>query len=179
MGCSLKLREDFSADQLRDLARSSDDTAQVRRLLAIAMTLEGTDRDTAAKAGGMSRRTLRRWMHRFNTLGPEGLGDRKAPSRARQLSADQLEELKTLVEAGADLERDGVTRFRLVDIAHMIKERFGVHYCLSNVWYILKSLGFSHVSARPQHPRSDPQQQIEFKRDFPPDLAKNKSGIAS
>lgn len=41
MGSAVKLRDDYSADELRRLARVSRDTRQGSRLLSIAAVLEG------------------------------------------------------------------------------------------------------------------------------------------
>jgi transposase len=42
-----------------------------------------------------------------------------------------------------------------VDLKHVIAERFGVDYHERYVGKLLKTLGFSHVSARPRHPGQD------------------------
>ena len=43
-----------------------------RRLLAIALVLEGTSRKVAAESCGMDRQTLRDWVRRYNAEGVEG-----------------------------------------------------------------------------------------------------------
>jgi transposase len=72
MPAAVRLRADYSAEQLRGLARRSKDVNQSRRLLSLAAVRDGMDRGGAAKIGGMDRQTLRDWVHRFNALGPEG-----------------------------------------------------------------------------------------------------------
>jgi len=52
-------RIELSVSELRALAAKIRDGAMVRRLLAIALLLEGQSRDTAARANGMTRQTLR------------------------------------------------------------------------------------------------------------------------
>ncbi|CAP57358.1 hypothetical protein GDI3415 [Gluconacetobacter diazotrophicus PA1 5] len=47
---------------------------------------------------------------------------------ACRLNAAQQVELKALVEAGPDRQRDGVVRWRRVDLQRVIEERFGVVY---------------------------------------------------
>jgi transposase len=69
----VRLREDYSAEELRGLARRSRDVNQSRRLLSLAGVRDGMDRGAAAKIGGMDRQTLRDWAHRFNASGPDGL----------------------------------------------------------------------------------------------------------
>ncbi len=155
MPSAVKLREDISAEQLRGLARRSKDVNQSRRLLSLAAVRDGKDRGEAAKIGGMDRQTLRDWVHRFNVAGPEGLLDNWTDGPKPRLSTEQLAELAKIVEAGPDRERDGVVRWRRVDLKRVIKERFGVDFHERYVGTLLKKLGFSHVSARPRHPAQD------------------------
>src|SRR5689334_11330665 len=66
-------RSDHSAGELRKLAGASDDAEVVRRLLALAMVLDGCSRTEAARNNGMDRQTLRDWVHRYNAEGIDGL----------------------------------------------------------------------------------------------------------
>ena len=69
-------RRDVSASELRSMATKTASAKQARRVLAIAMVLDGHDRTLAAQAGGMDRQTLRDWAHRYNAEGVDGLVDR-------------------------------------------------------------------------------------------------------
>jgi transposase len=80
------------------------------------------------------------------------------------LTAARKEELSRIVEAGPDRDRDGVVRWRCVDLKGVIRDRFGVDYHERTVGKILNELGFSHVSARPQHPGQDPAMIETFKK---------------
>jgi transposase len=62
MPSAVKMREDYSAETLRHLARRSKDANQSRRLLSLAAVRDGMDRGEAAKIGGMDRQTLRDWV---------------------------------------------------------------------------------------------------------------------
>src|SRR5271165_3760548 len=85
MGAAVKVtRMDHTAPELRALAAKSKDTAQARRLLAIAMVLEGASRLDAARRTGMDRQTLRDWVHRYNDAAIEGLISRVAPGASTQ-----------------------------------------------------------------------------------------------
>ena len=75
MPSAVPLRTDFSARELRRLAKQSRDNNQSRRLLSLAAVLDGMSRDDAARIGGMDRLTLRDWVHRFNVGGPDALLD--------------------------------------------------------------------------------------------------------
>lgn len=160
-------RMDRSSADLRQVAKSLSDATQVRRVLALALILDGASRTEAATACGMDRQTLRDWVHRYNAEGIEGLLDRLAPGRPPLLTPVQEEELKTIVLAGPDLARDGVVRWRRIDLKRVIRERFEVEFHERTVGKILAKLGFKRLSVRPQHPASDPAAQEAFKKTSP------------
>ena len=62
-------REDMSAQELRRLAGGVKDGRVSRRLLAMALVLEGASRKVAAESFGLDRQTLRDWVHRYNAQG--------------------------------------------------------------------------------------------------------------
>jgi transposase len=164
MSAPIDLREDFAAETLRRMATGVKDANQARRLLALAAVYEGMSREDAARIGGMDRQTLRDWVHRFNRRGVDGLIDIKAPGRRSKLSTEQREELRQLVEAGPDLDKDGVVRWRCVDLKRVLSERFGVDLSEVSLGRILKQLNFSRISARPRHPAQDDQAIPTFKK---------------
>jgi transposase len=62
-------RLEHTPAELRASAAKSNDAAMARRLLAIAMVLQGTSRLDAARQAGMDRQTVRDWVHRYNEAG--------------------------------------------------------------------------------------------------------------
>ena len=164
---TVAVRTDVTAAEVREQARAAATPDQARRLLAIALVLEGASREDAARATGMDRQTLRDWVHRFNSAGPAGLLDRKAPGRQRRLTQDQLDELALCLERGPAIERDGVVRWRLADLCALVERRFGVRYQERGMGKLVRALGFSRISARPQHPSPSPEAQAEFKKNCP------------
>jgi len=128
------------------------------------MVLDGHSRLLAAQAGGMDRQTLRDWVHRYNEHGIEGLRDIRNKGRAPALSAEQMQELKGLVLAGPDLAKDGVVRWRCVDLRAQIKVRFAVELHESTVGKLLHKLGMTRLQPRPFHPKADPAAQEAYKK---------------
>ena len=164
MPSAVELRTDYSAAELRGLAKRCRDNNQSRRLLSLAAVVDGMNRTDAARIGGMDRQTLRDWVHRFNELGPDGLLDRHGGGVDPRLSEAQKAELASIVESGPERARDGVVRWRRVDLKRVIKERFGVDYHERYVGVLLDTLGFSHISARPRHPAQNPEIIEAFKK---------------
>ena len=167
MSAAVPLREDFSAGDLRFLAKQAEDASQARRLLSLAAVRDGMSRTAAAEVGAMDRQTLRDWVHRFNPKGPTGLINAKAPGPLPKLSPEQKQALKRIVETNPDPAQDGVVRWRCVDLKRIIKERFDVDLDEVSIGRVLKELGFAHLSPRPQHPKQDPQAIEAFKKTFP------------
>ncbi len=164
MPAAIGLREDFTSQQVRRLAARVKDARQSRRLLSIAAIYDGKGRAEAAQAGGMDRQTLRDWVIRFNDHGPQGLLDRTSPGRPPRLSTGQKAELCEIVETGPDPAIDGIVRWRRVDLQRVIEARFGVTYHERSVSRLIHQLGFSHISARPQHPAQDGEMLETFKK---------------
>lgn len=160
-------RSDLSAVDLRAAARRTEDSDQARRLLALALVMEGSTRTAAARSAGMDRQTLRDWVIRYNDEGVEGLRDRRRPGRPGQLSEAQLAELARLVEAGPDIDVHGVVRWRCIDLQAQIRQRFEVEISERHVGRLLKRLKFTRLSVRPRHPEADEAAQEAFKKTLP------------
>lgn len=107
-------RLDLTADWLRSAASVEKDGAAARRILALALILEGADRASAARICGMDRQTLGDWVHRYNDEGLAGLRDRAGGGRSPKLSKDQRAEFAALVEAGPDPALHKVVRGGLI-----------------------------------------------------------------
>ncbi len=168
MSAAVPLREDFSADDLRRLARASRDAGQSRRLLALATIYEGGSRRDAARTGAVSLQTVRDWVLSFNAAGPAGLIDRKAPGQRPKLDAAQRQALARIIEEGPDPDRHGVMRWRLKDLAAWVSASFGVSLDESTLGRTLKQMGFAKLSARPRHHEQDPAALAAFKKACPP-----------
>src|ERR1700733_14485764 len=164
MPSAVRLREDYSARELRALARWSKDANRSRRLLSLAAVQDGMDRGSAAKIGGMDRQTLRDWVHRFNASGPDGLIDNWTEGPKPRLSEEQLAHFAPIVAAGPEVAKDSVVRGGRVDLKRVIAERFGVNFHPRYVGKLLHKLGFSHLSARPRHPAQDERIVEAFKK---------------
>jgi transposase len=161
-------RTDYDAAGLRQAASQSKDAGAARRMLAVAMVLDGYSRTEAATTCGMDRQTLRDWVHRYNEQGLPGLSDRKPPGAKPRLSAEQQNELADLVRSGPDPAEHGVVRWRRIDLSKVIESRFGVRLAERSVGALLWRMGFRHMSLRPHNPAQDPAAAEAHKKISPP-----------
>ena len=161
-------RTEHTAAMLRRYAASSADASVARRLLALALVLDGHKRADAARAAGMDGQTLCDWVHRYNADGIAGLGDRHGGGAPPRLSPEQEAEVAGWIRAGPDVEKDGVVRWRSVDIQARIACEWGVTLHERSVGKLMHRLRFARVSTRPRHPKADAVAQASFVLGSPP-----------
>ena len=163
-------RGELDAAGLRREAGLSKDGPAARRMLALALVLEGRSRTEAASTCGMDRQTLRDWVHRYNAEGLAGLTDRRPPGLPPRLNAEQQAQVAEWVDQGPDLAEHGVVRWRRADLARVIEQRFEVKLAERSVGALLGRLGFRRLSVRPVHPKADAAAQAAHKTYGPPRL---------
>ena len=115
----------------------------------------------------MTGQTLGDWVHRYNAEGLAGLRDRPRSGRKPRLTPGQEAELAAAVERGPDPDRDGVVRWRRVDLRALIEARFAVRLHERSVGKVLRRLGFTRLSVRPRHPKADEAAQEAFEKASP------------
>lgn len=160
-------RKDYTVAELRGAARRTDDADAARRMLALALVLEGRSRGEAAISCGMDRQILCDWVHRYNAEGLDGLHNRTAPGAKPKLSPEQEREVAELVRNGPDLAEHGVVRWRRIDLARVIEQRYGVKLAERSVGDLLRRLGFRRISVRPRCPEQDAAAQEAHKKTLP------------
>lgn len=169
MGRGIEVRRlELSVAALRERASCCRDGRVACRVLAIARVLEGASRTEAASSCGMDRQTLRDWVHRYNAEGIAGLSDAPRSGRPPALSEAQMQELKDLVLAGPELAKDGVVRWRCLDLRAVIEARYEVVVHERTVGKLLRRMGLTRLQPRPYHPKKDAAAQEAFKKTSPP-----------
>jgi transposase len=161
-------RIDHTPAELRASAAKTDDAAQARRLLAIAMIMEGASRLDAARRAGMDRQTLRDWVHRYNEAGIDGVVSRKPPGANSKLTQAQMAELRQLVIAGPDPQIHKVIRWRCIDLRTEVARRFSVTVPERTIGKWLRKLKLTRLKPRPYHPKKDADAQEAFKKTSAP-----------
>jgi transposase len=153
-------RLELTASDLRREAGRTKEADAARRMLAIALLLEGHGREQAARLSGMDR---------YNAEGIGGLFDRPHGGGApHKLTSPQEREVTGWVHSGPDPATDGVVRWRRSDLGRKIAQTCCVHLQERTVGKLLHRLGFLHLSVRPRHPQADSSAQEAHKTYGPP-----------
>lgn len=161
---TVQIRQDISKEKIYAQAKQEKCSKVRARLLAVAAVIEGKKRGYAAQLAGVTINNLRSWIYRFNAKGFDGLIDKKPPGNESTWTSEIEAFLKEKGQKGACFELDKRVVFRLEDFQKMIEEKFGKHYGISTIWYKLKELGLSWITARQKHPKTDLVAQEEFKK---------------
>lgn len=164
MSPRLEIAARHSAAELRRLARHERDRRAAMRMIAIAESLDGADRQTAARRGDMSDQALRDAIKRYNAEGIDGLHDRPRAGRPTKLTEAQRSELRAIVVKGPDVEAEGLSAYTRDDLVRIVESKWGVGYDPTSVGRILRGLGLSRQKARPSHPKKDAAAAEAFKK---------------
>ena len=168
MAAAIGVRTDYTSADLRRLARRCVEADQVRRMLALAVILDGGSRSEAARVAGVTLQIVRDWVLRFNAGGPDGLTTRKALGRAAILNDEQRARLAAVVEAGPIPAAHGVVRWRLCDLAQWLWDEFQLSITRHTLGRELRAMGYRKLSARPRHRGQKPDDIAIFKKSLLP-----------
>ena len=99
---------------------------------------QGCTKAQVAKTLGVSWGTANRWTKQLKTRHTRQR-DRKRCGRPSKLTSSQRAKLKNMLII-VDFHQG--TRWRIRRVAEVIEEEFNVKYSVSQVWRVLRSLGF-------------------------------------
>ena len=97
--------DDNECRKIRGLAGARHAPADwIERARIIALSWDGLAVPAIAARVGCHQNTVRRWLHRFNAAGLDGLGDRRGAGRKRRITEAQR---SAIIGAGAGRSRPG------------------------------------------------------------------------
>lgn len=162
----MDVRFHLPLEELVRLERLEKDAAQSKRLRMVILALGGYTAPAIAMSVGLSRRICQQWVYRYNEQGLAGLSDLRGQESKPMLTPEQEVQVCQRLEAGPT-PADQVCSLRGVDVQRILATEFGVLRSLSAVYHLLHDLGYSYLSPRPRHRRSNPAAQEQFKRELP------------
>lgn len=150
-----------SLETLSELERRYRNRPPELRLKALRLLKEHPEWtfQEVADLVGRSLRTLQRWWRTYREEGLEELlhirkAGGKRPVRIGEAGLKELQK---------ELEEDGFADLK--EIQCFLAERFGVHYSLSGIWYLVRvELGAKPKTGRPRSAKQDPQAVEAFKK---------------
>jgi transposase len=126
---------------LHRLVKESQALETILRVKALIAYYKGLDFKTVAACYDVTERSVKNWVHRFESEGDEGLDDKPRSGRPMRLPAEQAAELKALIEH--DNQRVWTARHVWVALTTM----FSVCYAVKYLPEWLRKLGLSFHKA--------------------------------
>ena len=162
---ALAITYEITSGEMAGLVRNERDGRVRQRLLAIKFIIDGERGSVVAFRLDMGESTVRKWMHRFNKKGPEGLRDLPRPGQPPKITPELAEDFKERVCAGAQ-PGDGVCALRGPDFQRILAQEYDAKYSLSGTYFLLHRIGLSSLVPRQEHPQADEAAQEAFKKTF-------------
>ena len=148
---------------------------EYRRFLAWQMHEQGLTQAQIARALGVSEGAVSQWFKAVKEQGLEALKSHPAPGQTPLLSAEQKQQLATMLEQSAEdfgFRGNFWSRGR---VQKLITEEFGVHYHVSHMSRLLKQLGFSRQKPQKRARQQDAEAVAAWHEKRWPALKKNAS----
>ena len=155
----------------QEIARS-DESRYDHRLHGLLLLTGGQTCQEIADLFGEDRRTVQRWVRRFEEHGLEGMRDGERPGRPTGLDAKQWASLeRDLRRDASDFGHVGHLWDGKLLSAHL-EQRYNVILGVRQCQRIFKQMGFRLRKPRPQVAQSDPVLVAAFKKTAPTGKAK-------
>lgn len=123
--------------------KGSSAELEQRRRHANALLKQGMKPTAVAKALRTSRGSVGRWRKAVAADGPQALAAKPVPGRPPKLGLAQWRRIVALLLKGPTHYGFATELWTLARVAEVIERRFGVSYHPSQVWRILRALGWS------------------------------------
>src|SRR5690242_3158384 len=175
---ALAVRTDYSASDVRELARRAKDAGQTRRLLDIAAVMDAAARKDAAKLGGMDRQTLRDWVIRCNERGLAGLINVPSPGAPRKLNEEHRAFLARVLEGGPTPAVHGVVRWCACDLIMLLHQEFGISVSDDTIYRALKQVEFLACERSTESLQAEPGRHRRVQKKFGLEVADIRARLA-
>lgn len=136
--------------------KQAEKVTMVIRLKAVLAYLSGRPPDKISLYFDVSKKTVKRWIASYEKDGVSGLTDSARSGRPPKLNAEQLLQLKTLIEK--DKERVWVARY----VYQFIMTLFAVAYSVKYLPTLLKKIGLSFHKAMHYLVKKNEQKRAEW-----------------
>ncbi len=159
----MTVKNHHTLKQLLSLAKTEKNKHLAVRIQVVALAKQGLTCPAIVEMTGYCRRTIQRWVAKYNQSGIVALADEPRSGRPPKLSVEQYEQFCARVDAGPNSSDRTATLYGR-DIQQILKKEFGVVYTLDGVYKFLHRLGYCCLKPRPRHKKADPEVQEAFKK---------------
>lgn len=146
------------------LAKRSKHPRERIRLLAFAHLKDGKSVLEASRTVKVSRNAIYTWLRAFQNKKLDGLKEKGGRGAKLKLPISEYEAFREAIFQLQENRTGG--RLKGQEILDLMEKDFGVTCTKRSIYNHLKRAKIVWVSARSKHPKSDPEIQEEYKKNF-------------
>ena len=135
------------------------------RLLAMHHIQSGKSLKAVSKLTLSHWTTVQGWLQRFREFSFDGLFESHRSGAPRKLKKTQEEFLFNKIKTLSEDKVDGYITGK--ELHQIIIDKYKIQCCLRTVYNSLHRLGFSWITSRSLHPKSNKEVQNAYKKTFP------------
>lgn len=147
--------------ELERLHRVEKDARVRQRMGGVLARWSGVAPGEVAATYRVSEKAVTKWVKRFNRDGVSGLRDKPRSGRPTKADWDEIHKMLAGDPRDYGYPVQGWNGRVLNDA---IKKRLGVTYDHSEVYYIIKQLGFTFITPRPRSYKASADEQEKWKK---------------
>jgi transposase len=132
------------------LAKTERDKHLAVRIQVVALAKQGLTCPAIVELTSYCRRTIQRWIARYNKDGIKALTDEPLSGRPVKLPICKYEQFCARIDAGPNPSDRSATLYGR-DIQQIPEKEIGVVYTLDGIYKLLHRLGYSCLKPRPRH----------------------------
>lgn len=149
---------------------------EYRMQLVIKLRQEGRTQAQIAGVVGLSQSRVSDILRLHREKGDEGLVIKSPPGNAAGLSAEQLEDLKKVLQDEALASGFPTAGWTLVRISEAVQRKFGIRYSLEHIRRLMKKIGFTRQRPKTKDYRQQAEQVEQWQSHIAPALKKSRTG---
>lgn len=132
------------------------------RLLAMHHLQSGKSLKSVAALVQSHWTTVQAWLQRFREYSFDGLFESPRSGAPRKLQTDQDNFLSDKIKALSEKKTNGYITGK--ELHQMLIDKFNTQCSLKTVYNSLHRLGFSWITSRSMHPKSNTEEQNAYKK---------------
>ena len=150
----------------------SDSAIEYRRQLMLKLHQEGKTQQEIADTVGLSQSKVSVFLTSYRLEGENSIKVKKAKGNLPRLSTEQIQELKSLLEQGAEFHEYESNHWDRKRVKDLIEVHFGVSYSVHQVGNILKKIGYTVQKCMIKDYRQSKEKVDDFLTNKVPDIKK-------
>lgn len=162
MARPLHLPEDFKTYDFLSMINTESNGRKSIRLLAMHHLQLGKSLVDVAEIVGVHCKTVQVWLSKFRKLGLSSVDDAPRCGAPKKITGAAEKWLSKTIQSLSEAKEGGyITGYQLQDL---LQEKYGIECSLKTIYNKLHKLNFSWITSRSIHPKTDIDEQEEYKK---------------